>query len=710
MVIESLRCNSCGSHEIDIQPHSRIGKCKSCGSVVILPDLENHEILGLLDQAYIFRTSLKFADAFNTYSFIIEKCPTELAAYEGILLAKYGIIYEFSEQEDKWVATSRVYNPKCIFDDKFYQYFVENCVDEEEKAAFVEKAEEIDKLQKAYAYQLKNEKDYDVFISFKSKVNGKSTEDARIARELYDELTDRLGLRVFMSDVTLKGRIVEEFEPIIYKALHSSKVFILVGTSKENIEAPWVKNEWIRFIDRINCNEDVDRRSFIPVFKNMNPDDMPCIGNRQVQCVDASDLLYYKNISDYISELLGLKKNKEEEELQRQKEREEFERQLASLKAVEAEITKGSSGSLQDDYNLLIRKGFRFLETGNPEKASGFFEQAIGVVDQCGEAYLGQLLVSRKLLSIKDAKELDDVSFFETDLFKNAKKFASSEFLKTIIDIEHAILNNNHKRIYEFYKKQIETSESPKDLHKVICLLSELINKSLESNKINEAKIDLFNDEIELTYKGCLKLGELLLNQTLMPEDMFKIDYALDMLSDPEISSHCNVSQLVKRLNDKKTELIKQYDTWCVNQLMPNELIKVNPSFDIQFENFKDVICKYKENKIIFDSFPTKDEYVAGEYERIQKELFESIENNAEQFFESVPNDIEIMINVSKAFIPFVEIDSIKEELATLNQRIRLIKKQQSSKGKLHGLFAFLAVIGTLGLLVGLTFLLLGLL
>ena len=83
---------------------------------------------------------------------------------------------------------------------------------------------------------------------------------------------------------------------------------------------------------------------------------------------------------------------------------------------------------------------------------------------------------------------------------------------------------------------------------------------------------------------------------------MFKIDYALDMLSDPEISSHCNVSQLVKRLNDKKTELIKQYDTWCVNQLMPNELIKTNPSFDIQFENFKDVICKYKENKIIFDS------------------------------------------------------------------------------------------------------------
>lgn len=311
---EVVHCNSCGSYEIEIKPHSRLGKCKSCGANVILPDLENHEILALLDEAFIARASLKFADAFNIYSFIIQKCPDELAAYDGILLSKYGIIYEYSREKDEWIATSRVYNPKSIFDDLYYKYFINNCHNDEERNAFIERANEIDKLQKAYAYQLKNEKDYDVFISFKSKINGKSTEDALIARELYDELTDKLGLRVFMSDMTLKGRVVEEYEPIIYKALHTSKAFILVGTSKDNIESPWVKNEWIRFLDRISCHEDVDRKSFIPVFKYMDPSDMPYPGNRPVQCVDASDLLYLKNVSDYISNLLGIKKSKEEEE------------------------------------------------------------------------------------------------------------------------------------------------------------------------------------------------------------------------------------------------------------------------------------------------------------------------------------------------------------------------------------------------------------
>lgn len=350
---EVVHCNSCGSYEIEIKPHSRLGKCKSCGANVILPDLENHEILALLDEAFIARTSLKFADAFTIYSFIIQKCPDELAAYDGILLSKYGIIYEYSREKDGWVATSRVYNPKSIFDDFYYKYFINNCHNDEERNAFIERANEIDKLQKAYAYQLKNEKDYDVFISFKSKINGKSTEDALIARELYDELTDKLGLRVFMSDMTLKERVVEEYEPIIYKALHTSKVFILVGTSKDNIESPWVKNEWIRFLDRISCHEDVDRKSFIPVFKYMDPSDMPYPGNRPVQCVDASDLLYLKNVSDYISNLLGIKKSKNEEEkkerarkaeaqqqAQRQKEKEEYDKQMAAMKAAEERAKK----------------------------------------------------------------------------------------------------------------------------------------------------------------------------------------------------------------------------------------------------------------------------------------------------------------------------------------------------------------------------------
>ena len=54
-----------------------------------------------------------------------------------------------------------------------------------------------------------------------------------------------------LTEKTLENRIGSEYEPIIFKALHTSKIFILVGTSKEHIESNWVRNEWSRFIDRI---------------------------------------------------------------------------------------------------------------------------------------------------------------------------------------------------------------------------------------------------------------------------------------------------------------------------------------------------------------------------------------------------------------------------------------------------------------------------
>ena len=48
---------------------------------------------------------------------------------------------------------------------------------------------EIDKLQKAIERQLKNEQEYDIFISYKANdKNGERTEDSLIARNIYEEL------------------------------------------------------------------------------------------------------------------------------------------------------------------------------------------------------------------------------------------------------------------------------------------------------------------------------------------------------------------------------------------------------------------------------------------------------------------------------------------------------------------------------------------
>ena len=81
---KNIRCNVCGGNDIEFLPHSRIGRCNSCGALLTLPDFEDHEILSLLNQAYLQRTTYKFDEAIATYNYIIEKNPNEISAYEVV--------------------------------------------------------------------------------------------------------------------------------------------------------------------------------------------------------------------------------------------------------------------------------------------------------------------------------------------------------------------------------------------------------------------------------------------------------------------------------------------------------------------------------------------------------------------------------------------------------------------------------------------------
>ena len=117
--------------------------------------------------------------------------------------------------------------------------------------------------------------------------------------------------KVFFSEKSLEDRLGSEYEPIIFKALHTAKIFILVGTSKENIESNWVRNEWSRFIDRIkNEPQTLNGNNFIPVFKDMNPYDMPKVNNNFVQGVDANKLGYSITVLDGVQKMLKPEKEK----------------------------------------------------------------------------------------------------------------------------------------------------------------------------------------------------------------------------------------------------------------------------------------------------------------------------------------------------------------------------------------------------------------
>lgn len=299
--IEVIRCSSCGSTDIE-NIGGNMGKCSHCGSTMILPKKQG-EIISLLNNAYIYRANFNYDLAIKSYQFILEKDSNELAAYEGILLSEYGIEYVKDSYTGKMIPTCHRAHFTSIYDNEYYKTLI-TLANDEQRIVIEEKVKEIDKLQKAIERQLKNEQEYDIFISYKATDNnGDKTEDALIARELFDELSKK-NYKVFFAEKSLEDRIGAEYEPIIFKALHTSKIFILIGTSKENIESNWVRNEWSRYIDRIKNEEGLTKNSFIPVFKDMNPYDMPKVNNSYVQGVDASKLGYITTLIDGIGKIL----------------------------------------------------------------------------------------------------------------------------------------------------------------------------------------------------------------------------------------------------------------------------------------------------------------------------------------------------------------------------------------------------------------------
>lgn len=81
--------------------------------------------------------------------------------------------------------------------------------------------------------------EYDVFLCHKS-------EDQETARALFDYLRAE-GYRPFFSPVSLGAKASASFQQAVDRALELARHMVVVGSSRANMEAPWVRGEWQRF-------------------------------------------------------------------------------------------------------------------------------------------------------------------------------------------------------------------------------------------------------------------------------------------------------------------------------------------------------------------------------------------------------------------------------------------------------------------------------
>ena len=304
--LQAFKCSCCGG-SLEFGADKLSAKCKYCGTEHFFKEDKAEALIMLLNEACEYLKKNLFDDAIIKYSAILERYPEDSEAAWGLAVSTYGIYYTHDERTGKMVPTCSRIVKGSILDFPAYKTAVKFCADEQ-KPLYEARAKEIDALQKKIKIAMEKEKDFDVFISFKAKdEKGRVTLDSEIAHTIYNELTKR-GIKAFFSEVTLANRIGDDYEPIIYRALYSCKFFILVATDEAYIEAPWVKNEWTRFRDRVY--EENLTGACSAVFKGVPVHSFHRIFQGQGVDLEMHPYDYARMIADNLVSKFGLNKKK----------------------------------------------------------------------------------------------------------------------------------------------------------------------------------------------------------------------------------------------------------------------------------------------------------------------------------------------------------------------------------------------------------------
>lgn len=266
-----INCKSCGCPN-EVEQGTSIVICEACGTEQTVPSIDNERKTMLFNRANASRLKCDFDKALANYETILIDYPNDAEAHWGLCLCRYGIEYVDDPKTKTKIPTCHRTLYNSIFDDIDYKEAINNC-DVVAKRKYQEEAEYIDRIQKNILSISQKEQPYEIFICYKETDEiGHRTRDSHVAEDIYNELINK-GYKVFFSRITLESKLGLEYEPIIFAALQSSKVMLVIGSKKEYFEAVWVKNEWSRYLSFMAENK--GNKYMIPCYRDMEAYDMP---------------------------------------------------------------------------------------------------------------------------------------------------------------------------------------------------------------------------------------------------------------------------------------------------------------------------------------------------------------------------------------------------------------------------------------------------
>lgn len=364
-----IKCKMCGG-DLNILEEATVAECEYCSSKQTIPNQDNEKKLTLFARADRLRRACEFDKAAGVYESIVADFPEEAEAYWGLVLCRYGIEYVDDPATGKKVPTCHRSSFDSILEDADFDQACENA-DAIARRVYRDEAKAIEDIRRGILEVSGREEPYDIFICYKeTDEDGNRTIDSVIAQDVYDALTEK-GYRTFFSRISLEDKLGTEYEPYIFAALNSAKIMLVFGSDFEHFNAVWVKNEWSRFLALIAAGQ---KKVLIPCYKGVDAYDMP----KEFQRLQAQDMGKVGAVQDL---LRGIEKLLDR-----------------GGKPEAAETTAQQNAG--PGIDSLLKRGYLALEDGEWKKADDFFEQALNLDPENGDAYAGKLCVGMKYHSL----------------------------------------------------------------------------------------------------------------------------------------------------------------------------------------------------------------------------------------------------------------------------------------------------------------------
>lgn len=574
--MQVVNCHMCGGRN-EAEDGASICQCEYCGSTFPLPKAKEKRIENLFNKANYYRINNEFDRATSAYENILNEDYENADAHWGIVLCRYGVEYVKDERTDKRIPICHRTLLTAIYSDPNYKETIKYA-DVLSKSVYETEASKIADIQKHIIEISSKEKPYDVFICYKEADEmGNRTEDSSIAQDICTYLTSE-GLNVFYSRITLRSKAGSEYEPYIFAALNSAKVMLVIGTKQEYINAPWVKNEWGRFLAFIKNNK-TGSKVLIPCYKNISPYDLP----DEFFNYEALDMTTPTFMVDLIRSIRNvIKANKKEE------------------KKVEVVSTLNSNAA------ALARRGYIYLEDGEFVDAKNCFDKSLDLSPEISSAYWGLVLSREKC---RNNNELIQKGKPITDLneYKKAIRFASDEEKQTYNNVVLGINNIIETTIKRLRAREVSRLNST-NIQKIILDKKKVIED--KKKHLKEALSQLV--VVENNIKECVQQCRDTINPTL-----------------DEISQCFNRSETIKNdihkrdIDFEEKTPIKQ-NIAEINKILDSGATFISKTTD-SHENYLRLKALLKRQKEIID--------IITEDKRVLKEIVNTMHNFQDKMY-----------------------------------------------------------------------------